>query len=470
VKGTGSLHGPGGHGIVGSMKAAHLLRALTAAVIILLASCVTVPPEDELVEEPEAYDSIALHLSQGQIEDAIAAFEEAYSRDPEDPETKVLYSTLLMTAGDLAQARQTLEGVLASGELRPDALYNLALIDGAQGDDDAKRERLEKALEIDPAYLPALAAQAEQKLDDGDLEGAGEAFEAVLEVEEDNLVALLGIAEVSKRENDPAGARGYLDTAVESYPDYVFARVDRSQVSVALGDYELALADLDTAIDLDPGYYWHYVDRGQIHALVRDYDRAEADFSTAIELDEDYFYGYVLRGDARIELGDMAGAFADLITVRDRRPDYPYTGPKLGYVALLAGEYETATQESFQVYVDDERRSEYLLLGGLGMIGQGVRRDFAELTAGLPRNRLEYHVARSIWDPGYEVTALRFIQDEDDRQYRARMLCYMGILYYLEDRPRLALPYLIDVKESLPPTVLERRLAEWVVNDLENSP
>jgi tetratricopeptide (TPR) repeat protein len=109
---------------------------LITLILFLLFSCAGTPHVEEkgVEEKPvvieETYSSIGFHVSTGDIEKAIAAFEKAYSRDPEDPETKVLYSNLLMAGGRLEEAAEILKGVINEAPGNIDALYNLALLEG----------------------------------------------------------------------------------------------------------------------------------------------------------------------------------------------------------------------------------------------------------------------------------------------------------------------------------------------------
>ena len=87
-----------------------LVLAATFAVI----GCATAP-ETEPVQpaaaaeplpekpEPDPYESISLAMALGDVEAAIAAFEAAYSTNPDDPETKSLYAKLLIAGGKLGE-------------------------------------------------------------------------------------------------------------------------------------------------------------------------------------------------------------------------------------------------------------------------------------------------------------------------------------------------------------------------------
>ncbi|MFW5844145.1 MAG: tetratricopeptide repeat protein, partial [Spirochaetota bacterium] len=94
---------------------------LGVALSVFWSSCATRPeqrpdtPEDaSFVEglEDTPYESISLYMSLGDPEAAIAAYEDARLRDPEDPDTLVLLAALQMTAGLVEDAELTLEEAL----------------------------------------------------------------------------------------------------------------------------------------------------------------------------------------------------------------------------------------------------------------------------------------------------------------------------------------------------------------------
>ena len=428
---------------------------------------------EQIPEEEDVYAKLSAAMVVGDVEEAIAEFEEAYTEDPEDEETRVLYSNLLLAAGEIEAALEVLEDVLVEQPDNTDALYNLALIEGLLGNEEEQEGILLKALGIDSDHAPAHASLGEIRLRNDMFGPARESFEKSLALEPDNVVALMGYGNVLLRTAEPEGAAEQFDSVIEQVPDYVFAYVDRSRSMMELGDYAAAEADMSAAIELDREYYWHYVDRGRVRLLgTNDTRGALDDFNRAITIDPDYFYAYIYRGGILDQLDARAEAIGDYIRVLDDRPDYYYIYAPLAVLLYMEQRWGEA-EVYFRKAHDFEKREHFFpLLVALAMQWDGrvteMKAYVQTARAALPRESLQYRVARLFLDPGSDGLVAGEISREDDLDVKLQALFVLASHYLIIGQPVLAQRYLLEIEDSAHPAALVRRLSSSELEQFRN--
>ncbi|MCK4542907.1 MAG: tetratricopeptide repeat protein [Spirochaetales bacterium] len=443
---------------------------LIALILFLLFSCAGTPHVEEkgVEEKPvvieETYSSIGFYVSTGDIEKAIAAFEEAYSRDPEDPETKVLYSNLLMAGGRLEEAAEILRGVLNEAPGNIDALYNLALLEGFSGNKEAELDILKHIIEVDPVNSRAHASIGEIRMEEKNYKGARESFEVSLSEDPENIVALLGFGNLLMREGDLEKSEELLSRAIENEPDYVFGYIDRSRTRSYLDDIPGAIDDITRAIELDPGFYWNYIDRGKIRLVdLHDHEGALDDFNRAIEIDDEYFLAYVYRAGIQNDLGRYAESLQDYLKVVEKKTDYYFAYKPLGILLFMSEEYSKAREYLSRAYAYERGNHYTQLLILLSYVKEGNTKGAEQFyrEARLPADSLFYHVGRVFIDPGYITHAIDRVSKEKDSMMKARMLYYLGSWYLTTDTPTVGARLLMEAAEADIMDVEEKRLAVW---------
>ena len=477
----------------------HLLPA-SAALLIVLAGCASIPPADEaappardeetaeaerpeepearrepVLTVPEAYESISLSVQAGDPDAAIAAYEEAELEDPDDPQTRALLANLYLIAGQVEEADAILEGVLARDPENTDALFLRALIQGARGEEDEQRELLEQVLEIDPEHARARAALAELQVQDRSYSAAAENFREVLDDEPDNLVARVGLGNVLLRQERYEQAEEELSEAIELDPEYSFAYSDRARARAL--QYELGSAeeDLTTAIELEPDHYWHYIDRGRVRMERRRFAGAEADFSRALEINDELFLAYALRAratDARIAdaqepdvMETVRAAIADYESALERRPDYSPAYAPLGVLYYMDEQFGAAFDYLSRAWEEDERRYDLALLAAIALKSQRREEEAAEfledLLPSVPRDSLYWDMIRYYLQPRNEGYVMSRIREETDETIQAQMYFYAGAQLELLGRVQTAQAAYLEAEDRLQPGFMERRLASW---------
>ena len=427
-----------------------------------VAEVIPEPPEPE----EDVYTGISAAIALGDPEEAIDKFESAFSEDPEDVETKILYAGLLLSAGELDEAKKVLLELLEIDPEIADALFTLSLVEGILGNEDEQIALLERLIEHHTDDYRGHASLGEIYLKNRKNELAREAFLRSLELDPFNAVALVGYGTVLLRQEEPRQAEQIFSRVIEESPDYSFAYVDRSRALSELGDYGLAERDLSKAIELEPDFSWHYIDRGRIRLLaLSDPLGALEDFSRAIELDPGHFYPYAYRAGILDRLDERDRAISDYMTVIEARPDYYYVHAPLAILLFLSERWaEARTQFALAFDADDEEYG-YPLMIALAYKKEGRDRDatqfLREAIGGFPRDSLYYHAARLFAEPGYEGYMVSLVNREPDSYLKKRILYYVAAHYLLEGRDSLAHKFLLEVADDAPPGMYEARIASW---------
>jgi tetratricopeptide (TPR) repeat protein len=453
--------------------------------------------KEEPPVEVDPYQAMSASMAAGDPQKALDDFEQAYSKDPDSPETQLLYSSLLISVGKAAEAEAALEKLLAKVEAqkqpdpqsstqaspaenpadsqtadqapnqaptRIDALYNLALAKGMQGKRAEQEELLKEVLEKNPDHAPAHATLGEIYLENKELDRAQLQFQKSIEADPDNFIARTGYGHVLIRKKKYEEAVEQLDKAVELKPDYPFSYVDRSKAKSRSGDINGALADLTEAIKLDGNHYWNYIDRGKLRLYVGNLEGAYEDFDQAVKLRPDFFLGYVYRGGANDDLDHIEAALSDYRSVSELRPDYYPVYQPYALIAYEQEQYREAARAFQQHYDRYSKDHGHAIMAAVSYYFAGDKdKGDAYLKKhlnNLPKDTYMYDVARTFIENGYDSYLLTKINSESNVTIKTRALFYAAVYYELQGNLGLARKYYLEVDEANIYGLIETRLAE----------
>ena len=460
-----------------------MILFIALSIALLFSGCAGLPekpeektqkpaPEKEAPPELEVdpYQAISSSMAAGNPNEAISNFEEAYSKDPESPETQLLYSSLLISVGKAVEAETVLQKLVENEQADADALYNLALAKGMQGKTAEQASLLKQTIEKDPDHAPAHATLGEIYLEKKKLDLAQQQFAKSIDADPDNFIARTGYGHVLIRKKKYEEAVEQLDKAVELKPNYPFSYVDRAKAKSSSGDINGALADLTEAVKLDPDHYWNYIDRGKLRLYVGNIEEAYKDFDRAVELRPDYFLGYVYRGGAHDDMEKVEAALNDYNKVTTLRPDYyPIYQP----YALLAFEQEKyleaarAFQKHYERYTKDHGHA-IMAAAGYYFAGEKEKGDtyLKQHMNQMPRDTYMYDVARTFTEKGYDNYLLTKLNSESKVTIKVRALFYLATYYKLKGENSLANKFFLEVKDANIYGLFETRLAEEEIAEI----
>ncbi len=294
--------------------AAPVVGAETLPEETAIPEALALPEEPNVLEEPET--------SEGPI-------------TPEEPETSSAPYSQLPTPAPEIQAAD---------------YHHRATIYLNMGEYDKAILEYNKALELDPAYIPAyydrgLAyAQRQQHAE------AIADFSKALALNPQHADPRLAGAYYNRglvyaRQSAFAEAIVDYDQALSLHPEDPLIFNSRGNVHYNTKDYARAIADYDQAIQLDATYADAYLNRGLAHAALEEYQRAIADYNQALALNPESAIAYNYRGQAYARLQQYARALEDYTQAITLDPNYAVAYNNRGLCYVRMGNHTQAIAE-----------------------------------------------------------------------------------------------------------------------------
>lgn len=259
--------------LIHTYTASHILLAVMALAILFLASCTSNPsapveqaPEavSERMETPtepemtteQILQNLYTDLAAGNYGKALTAFELLDPETAQDPEIRMLKTSVLISAGNTDEAREQLQNILGQNDNNPEALYVLSTLEAADGNEAEQKRLLETLIKLDEDHAPALASLGHIAYRNKIYRLAEDYYNRSLAADPDHAEALIGKARIRRYFRDPKNAEAFLNKAIRIYPQWTLPLSERARIYREEGFLREALADLDTANALDDQDYW----------------------------------------------------------------------------------------------------------------------------------------------------------------------------------------------------------------------
>ncbi len=383
----------------------------------------------------EVLDSF--YTETGDSKEALAALEEA-GVDSMDDESRLVYAVLLRDQGRLDESRKELLALVGEDSGNAVAWYNLALLEYAAGNDEARDTALDAAVSADKTMADAYAFRGNLAMGNSQWDKAEANLKKALELKPDSVESLTGLAWVMAKTERLDGALPLLDKAVETDPEFVYARVDRARVNVALRNYNDAEKDLSFAISREPEVQWHYLDRARIRLrYFQDYEGALEDLNNVERLDPDNFFAMVYLAGLHDDLRHFKLAEDYYQSVVDLRPDYIWAYMPLGKFAWMEGRFEEASKWFLKAAAQDAEDFRFPLMAGLSLLrsGDSIEADklFSETLRMFDPGESTYEVVRFCAERNSDYYAVNALNKEQNEALGERLWFYLGAVYEYEN-------------------------------------
>lgn len=211
-------------------------------------------------------------------------------------------------------------------------------------------ELLQKALETDETYIPALKDYAYVQMQMDKLTSAKQTYQRVLKLEPTSRQALLHLGMIATKLGNRAEAESHFLTLIQHEPDFMDTYSQLANLREASGDLRGAENAFTMGIQHEPtwapGYWW----RGQIRRKLGKSDKAETDFRRAIKLAPDVpFPKDALASLLATENRNLAEAltFAEVAVKKDNRPTHIATLALVYYRLKRIPEAEREIQKAY---------------------------------------------------------------------------------------------------------------------------
>ncbi|MYF97520.1 tetratricopeptide repeat protein [Candidatus Poribacteria bacterium] len=211
-------------------------------------------------------------------------------------------------------------------------------------------ELLQKALNTDTAYIPALKDLAYVQMQMNELHSAKQTYQRVLELEPTSRQALLHLGRIEAKLGNSVEAESHFLSLIKHEPDFMDTYSQLSNLRKASDDLAGAKNALTMGIQRQPawapGYWW----RGLIYQKQGESDKAEADFRRAIQLAPDVPFpkdalASLLATENRSL--DEALALAESTVATDKRPAHIATLALVYYRLRRISDAKRVIQEAY---------------------------------------------------------------------------------------------------------------------------
>jgi putative PEP-CTERM system TPR-repeat lipoprotein len=195
-------------------------------------------------------------IASGDVEGGVKELEGAITNEGAPIQTDMALITGYVRQGQSGKALEVAQGLVKKQPTNPLAYQVLGSVQLARKDNAAARAAFAKALELNPAYLPAAAGLARLDLADKKPAEARARFAAITAKDPKNELAWMGLAEVMANTKAPtAEIVTVLKRAIEAKPDLASARVGLVNLYLQEKDTRAALAaaqEASVALPRDP--------------------------------------------------------------------------------------------------------------------------------------------------------------------------------------------------------------------------
>ena len=220
----------------------------------------------------------------GQLAIAQHFYELAIRHAPEEPIFQKSLAAVLRNMGNSEEAeavevryRQTL-----AARYRRQAHWFIE-----NGEPKRALTTLQKSLELDETFTPALKDYAYIQMQLGELAGAKQSYQRVLTIEPTSRQALLHLGMIEAKLGNQAEAVAHHLTLIQHEPDYMNTYVQLANLYERVGDLEAAEHALTMGIQHEPTWAPGYLWRGKIYRKQKQSSMAETDFRRAMQLAPD---------------------------------------------------------------------------------------------------------------------------------------------------------------------------------------
>jgi len=317
--------------------------------------------------------------SAGDIQKAIAAYENALKVDPNQPQTHNNLATALAQSDRPTIAIEHYQQAIALAPDYTESYYNLAKTYKTLGNLDLALENYQEALKLNPDYTQARQNLGNLYLEQGDYESAIIELKQVIDRVRDHAGVHYSLAFCYHQQNQRKEAISHYQKALELNPEYtqIHAHLasllhQENQIEQAIPHYESALVHNPNSPKLHHDLAVALSDRKQIDRALKHYYRslelepnspeahnnlgvtlsqqekveeAIAEYHRSLELNPHYADAYNNLAVALDKIGDYDGAIAAYKTCIALKPDYAEAHTNLGIALLLAGDFSNGWAE-----------------------------------------------------------------------------------------------------------------------------
>jgi putative PEP-CTERM system TPR-repeat lipoprotein len=231
---------------------------------------------------------ILAHLRRGELDKAMAAQATLERKQPDNPQTYNLKGGILMAKKDLPGARAAFEKALSLQPTFLPAVVNLVRMDLAEKHPEEAKKRFEAVIAKDPKVVQAYLGLAELQAASGAPAPEVEAtLKRAVVASPSSTAPKLALVRLYLRTNEAKKALALAQEIQAAAPEDPAAVELLGRTQLAAGDPQQGLASLNKLVSLQPQSPAPLVELADAQALTKDFAAAERSLKKALELKPD---------------------------------------------------------------------------------------------------------------------------------------------------------------------------------------
>ena len=245
-------------------------------------------------------------------------------------------------SGNLGQAEELYNKILADDPHHPDALHLLGVVAYQVGKADIAVQLMIKAIEKDsnqPLYYSNLGNALR---DLGNLDDAIASYQEALRIKPDLAEAHYNLGNAFHEQRLPEDAIASYQTALRIKPDYVEAHSNLGNTLIEQGELDDAMASYQKALSINPELSEVQYNLGNAFYEQRKLDDAVASYQKALRIEPGYAEAHNNLGSALKEQGKLDDAMASYESALGIKPDFAEAHNNIGNALMDQGELDDA--------------------------------------------------------------------------------------------------------------------------------
>ena len=265
---------------------------------------------------------IASHLHRNELDKALSAIDTLQKKKPDDPATYSLQGRVLLAKKDNAAARQSFERAVAMNPAYIPAVASLASMDMAEGNPARARKRFEEVLAADPKNIPALLSLAKLTTATG-----GAAADSLMLIKKsvsanpDVLAPRLALIDFYMANDEPKKADSAAQEALAAIPDKPELLDAAGRAQARAGEVNKALATYGKLAAVQPSSPLPYLRMADIQLNNKNTDEAVKNLRKALEIRPDVFEAQRKLVQILLDQGKTIDALAIAREIEGQRPN-----------------------------------------------------------------------------------------------------------------------------------------------------
>ncbi|MFL7791715.1 MAG: tetratricopeptide repeat protein [Anaerolineae bacterium] len=225
---------------------------------------------------------------QGNLDEAIASYEQVLALDPADVNSLVKMARLLVLRERPVEAVRLAQRATEMSPENAQAWAVLGMAYDWNGDVSRAIDACKRAIDLDPTYARAYAYLSEAYTDAVRWTEAREAVELALQLDDHDEDVYRNYGYMLENQGDYTGAIAAYERALEIHPNLAYIHIAVGRNYRALGDFEAAASSFQRATEIDPSDAKAYDQLGWTYYGMGEYEQAETYLKKAIEADTEF--------------------------------------------------------------------------------------------------------------------------------------------------------------------------------------